>query len=163
MVTLAEILDMKIGTNLCKVRVPLFEPAGNKAKVEMWATMMLPPGIQAGYEVGDVVFVTFSDNDLGRPVVLGQLYRGPESSSNRIDNLGKAGDQLDRASKFSCLDLTAEGKVVLPASTSFTGTNPATGYNSIQDIIDAIEALKEKVAALEPQEDKGLLDMIFGD
>jgi hypothetical protein len=148
MITLSEILDIRIGSNLCKVRIPIFEPAGNKVKVELWATMILPPGIHGGYEVGDVVFVSFTDNSLSRPVVLGQLYRGTSSSSNRIDGMGSASDKIDKASDFTCINLTAEGNVTLPSTTKLTYASGASHYATLQAMAETVTSLSSQVTAL---------------
>ena len=124
MITLAEIKEININTNLCKIRVPILEPVGNKKEVTMWATMILPPGIHAGYEVSDVVFVSFADNSLNRPVVLGQLYRGNQGTA--IDNIGSSSDKIDKATSFSCIDLDATGTVTIPDTTTFDGVNSKT-------------------------------------
>lgn len=144
MITLSEILEMRPNTNLCKVRIPIFEPVGNKVRVELWATMILPPGIHGGYEVGDVVFVSFTDNSLSRPVVLGQLYRG-KSQGTMIDGLGKSSDKIDKASDFTCINLTAEGKVSVPAGTQIIGTY----YDTLQSMAEALVNLTNKVSTLE--------------
>lgn len=182
MITLSEILALNPNSNLCKVRIPIFEPAGNSVKVELWATMLLPPGIHGGYEVGDVVFVSFADNSLSRPVVLGQLYRGPSSSNNRIDGLGSYSDKIDKATDFTCVNLIAEGEVTIPTGTKLTYAAGPQPYATIQSLIDTIQELETKVAALEETvanlstqgedisdlksrvkalENQGLLDMIF--
>ena len=149
MITLAEILELRVDTNLCKVRVPILEPVGNTKQVTMWATMMLPPGIHAGYEVGDVVFVSFVDNSLNRPLVLGQLYRGNQGTA--IDNIGKSSDKLDRASDFSCGNLDATGNVSLPASTTFqvlSGTK-VTDTKTFQMLWQEVLALQIALATLQ--------------
>ena len=64
MITLGVIEALDNKNNFCTVRLPTFEGAGNKVPVSVSATQMLPPGIGAGYEVGDVVFVSFVDNIL---------------------------------------------------------------------------------------------------
>jgi len=132
MITLAEIKDINLNTNLCKIRVPILEPVGNKKEVTMWATMILPPGIHAGYEVSDVVFVSFADNSLNRPVVLGQLYRGNQGTA--IDNIGSSSDKIDKATSFSCVDLDATGKVILPDTTLFNGSNSKTFKQLYEDV-----------------------------
>jgi hypothetical protein len=143
MITLGEITDMRANTNLCQVRVPIFEAAGG-AQFKMWATMMLPPGIHGGYEVNDVVFLTFADNSLNRPVVLGQLYRGNLGTS--IDSLGVAGDQLDRATAFSCTDLEATGtNVTLPTTATFkvyNGTVASGDTKTFQALWDEVKTLQ---------------------
>lgn len=160
MVTLAEILEINVLTNLCKVRVPLLEPAGNGTKVTMWATMILPPGIHGGYEPGDVVFVSFADNTLSRPVVLGQLYKGPGRAGNKIDKIGNNADELDRATSFSCTNLEATGTVKLPSNTIITEANSdesttiKTLMSTLESLQSQIDTLKAQVAELEPKEEK---------
>jgi hypothetical protein len=72
MITLAQITAISLNTNLCTVKVPLLSGIGTNVVLE--ATMLLPPGIHSGYKVDDIVFLSFTENDLGRPIVLGQLF-----------------------------------------------------------------------------------------
>jgi hypothetical protein len=109
--------------------------------------MILPPGIHGGYEVGDVVFVSFADNSLSRPVVLGQLYRGP-SNSNVIDGMGKSSDKFDKASDFSCVNLTAEGEVTIPAGTKLNYASGVSHFATIQALADEVVNLRNQVASL---------------
>jgi hypothetical protein len=152
MITLAEIVSINTDTNLCQVRVPILEPAGNKKNVLMWATMMLPPGIQGGYEKNDVVFVSFVDNSLNRPLVLGQLYRGTFGTA--IDNIGSSKDKLDKATAFNCSDLVAVGKVKLPNSTEFyvsNGTELSGDSTSFSALCTEISSLKETIKKLDSE------------
>lgn len=159
MITLAEILEMQTASkdaNLCLVRVPLLEPAGNKTKVTMWATMILPPGIHGGYEVGDVVFISFADNSLSRPVVLGQLYRGPlhASTGSMIDNIGKASDTFDQASEFSCRKFKATESAQIPVATKLEyPENTAVLYRTIADLAKEVSDLKTEVEKLKTSSD----------
>jgi hypothetical protein len=151
MITLAEILEMNVSTNLCKVRIPLLETAGSRKKVTMWATMMLPPGIQGGYQVNDVVFISFVDNSLNRPVVLGQLYRGAALGTS-IDNMGTVGDTLDVATAFNCKDLSADGTVKLPASAQFTKSTGAASSGSVHtfdELWQVVQSLQARINVLE--------------
>lgn len=158
MVTLGEIISINADTNLCLVKLPTLEGAGNKNKIELHATMMLPPGIDAGYEVGDVVFVSFVDNTLGRPMVLGQLYRGP-GKGTKIDKIGKLTDtslgcaktvtcnDLNSKDNAKCHNLEATGAVKIPQSTTFTDAD--SSYNTPSELITKIKNLETKVATLE--------------
>ena len=158
MVTLGEIISINADTNLCLVKLPTLEGAGNKNKIELHATMMLPPGIDAGYEVGDVVFVSFVDNTLGRPMVLGQLYRGP-GKGTKIDKIGKLTDtslgcaktvtcnSLNAKDSAKCHNLEATGAVKIPQSTTFTGADGS--YNTPSELITKIKNLEDKVEFLE--------------
>jgi hypothetical protein len=75
MITLATITGINTDNNLCTIDVPLLSGTVAQATT-MTATMMLPPGIRSGYKTGDVVFISFTENNLGRPIVLGHLYLG---------------------------------------------------------------------------------------
>lgn len=158
MVTLGEIISINADTNLCLVKLPTLEGAGNKNKIELHATMMLPPGIDAGYEVGDVVFVSFVDNTLGRPMVLGQLYRGP-GKGTKIDKLGNLNDNsLGCAKTMTCENFTSKdtaicnnlevtGSTKIPQGTWFTGAESA--YNTPSKLISKVTTLENKVTTLE--------------
>jgi hypothetical protein len=153
MLTLAEITQMRVDTNLCEVRVPLLEPAGSKKHTKMWATMTLPPGVHGGYAVGDVVFVAFADNSFNRPVVLGQLYRGNavSGSGSYIDDIGNARDQLDIATAFDCVRLTAVGDVQLPNTTAFKasdGTVLSGNSVTFQNLLDRVVNLETLTSTL---------------
>lgn len=158
MITLGEIKSINSNTNLCVVKLPTLEGVGNKNKTELHATMMLPPGIDAGYEEGDVVFVSFVDNTLGRPMVLGQLYRGP-GKGTKIDKIGNLNDNsLGCAKTVTCNDLTVRntakcnnlevsGATKIPQSTQFTGAED--NYDTPSELISRIKSLEQKVNSLE--------------
>lgn len=147
MITLGVIQSLDNLNNFCKVRLPTLEGAGNKNVVELSATMMLPPGIGAGYEVGDVVFVSFVDNTLGRPMILGQLYKGPNKGT-RVDNIGNDGDNsLGSAMSMTCSELLAKDKATIPQTTNFIGA--PDGYDTPNQLINKIMTLENKVEALE--------------
>ena len=62
-----------------RVRIPIFDklassPGGTPKEQLSISPICAVPGGKYNYSVGDIVFVTFEDNDLGRPVILGQLY-----------------------------------------------------------------------------------------
>ena len=147
MITLANIEELRPGTNLCRIRIPLFEGAGNIDQVDIWATMMLPPGIHDGYKEGDIVFISFSDNSLNKPVVLGQLYRGSVN-----EYLGAEKDKFDRAGTFSCDNLHVYDEVKIPLSTAFVAPDKqiqdAGDYGTISKLIDKIRSLEASYATL---------------
>jgi hypothetical protein len=148
MITLGEILSIDQLGNMCKVKLPTLEGAGNVTTIELHATMMLPPGIDSGYEVGDVVFVAFVDNTLGRPVVLGQLYRGP-GKGTKVDNIGNISDKsLGRATTMACTNLDVQ-------------TDATIAGTSIAALIQRVDALDNKVKSLDDQlNPPSLLDKI---
>lgn len=143
MITSAEILDINVMNNLCRVRIPILEGVGNKTKVELWANMILPPGTHSGYKKGDIVFVSFADNSLGKPVVLGQMYRGPYQSTQTID----------QAEEISCLKLEVAGEAVLPLDVKFCEPNSREavkeGYSNLESIFKALDDLTSRIVNLE--------------
>ena len=146
MITLGVIEALDNKNNFCTVRLPTFEGAGNKVPVSVSATQMLPPGIGAGYEVGDVVFVSFVDNTLGRPVVLGQLYKGP-GKGTKVDKIGSSSDvSLGIAKTMTCEELVAKSKATIPQTTTFEGAG--VNYNSPVDLIQRIKDLEDEIGQL---------------
>jgi hypothetical protein len=117
MITLAKILEINTKNNLCKVNIPILEGAGNKVRVDLWATMLLPPGIHSGYQKDDTVFISFVDNSLGQPVVLGKLY---QSDLAKIENEKQIGS-------ISCASLEVEQTAKLPLETVISGTRDYRG------------------------------------
>jgi hypothetical protein len=142
MITLAQILSINPESNLCLVEIPIFGKTGGKP-TRLNATMMLPPGIRAGYEAGDIVFLSFTDNSLGRPIVLGQLYQGPYRTTS-IDNMTDTStNKAPCATEFNCETLHAKTKAILPKDTSFGN------QVSLQDLLDRIESLETRLEYLQ--------------
>lgn len=104
-----------------KVRIPIFnglDSSPNATPTEQLSISPICtiPGGKYNYSVGDIVFVTFEDNDLGRPVILGQLYAD-------IDNKGLASLTLD--------SLVVKQSTTLPADTSI-GNVSADAIKNLQ-------------------------------
>lgn len=149
MITLGVITAIDNKNNFCKVRLPTLEGPGNKNQVILSATQLLPPGIGAGYEVDDVVFVSFVDNTLGRPVVLGQLYKGP-GQGTKVDGIGSKNDtSLGIAASMDCLELKVHGKASIPLSTLLTSPNSTTNNITIATLLNTIKDLEQRVESLE--------------
>ena len=155
MITLGTIISIDNTSNFCKVRLPTLEGAGNVTTTIMSATQMLPPGISAGYEVGDVVFVSFVDNSLGRPVVLGQLYKGP-GKGTKVGDLGSDFDtSLGEAASMACKELNVSAHATLPLATTIVGSRENYTLN---DLISDIKDLKERMDKVDPP---SLLDKVL--
>ena len=106
-----------------KVRIPIFnglDSSPNATPTEQLSISPICaiPGGKYNYSVGDIVFVTFEDNDLGRPVILGQLYAD-------IDNQGLASLTLD--------SLEVKQSATLPSDTSI-GNVSAESIKNLQGI-----------------------------
>jgi hypothetical protein len=149
MITLGRIVSISVETNLCCVDIPIFNKTGNK-QPKLHATMVLQPGIYGGYDVGDIVFIAFTDNTLGRPIVLGRLYQGSNNKTVAIDSF--VGDRADkdassRATQFDCTRLDVKEHATLPTDIAFSGSVPE--YNSLTKLINKISSLEAKITSLE--------------
>lgn len=71
-----------IGGTKYTVYIPLLRTATDEeVDATLSATLCYTPGISNAFSVGDVVFVSFEDNLYDKPVILGKLYTGQETSS----------------------------------------------------------------------------------
>lgn len=79
MVTKAIVQSINPAANRCIVRMPLFETASNPNHVEAEALVNITPGIFNNIEVGDIVFVTFEESAIEKPIIIGKLFRGTDT------------------------------------------------------------------------------------
>lgn len=135
MITKAEI-QRKNG-NKYYVRIPLFEWSGEKQKFEEWATVCYMPGAFPTYKRGDIVFVSFENNDIGKPVILGKLYRKNEKLED--DSVTLYGSNL-----------IVKNKVELPADIKIENLS-ITSITSLNYILNNYKILEEKVKKLEEE------------
>lgn len=86
MITKAYIVN-KTDNNTYKVRIPIFESNNNQSNELSEITENTPvfeaslsynPGTIDSYKAGDVVYVSFEDNDYDNVVIIGKLYQGNE-------------------------------------------------------------------------------------
>jgi len=103
LITLGKVLEVLTEENKLRVRTPIFETSGNTAQVILVCSVCHDPGSLNGYKADDTVYVTFTDNDFTRPVVLGKLYLGLENEEG--SNFQKA----------NALEVTQSA--ILPANT----------------------------------------------
>lgn len=82
MVTKGIITSVNRAGNRCTVRLPLFETAASSAKVEIEALVNITPGLFCNLVVGDVVFVTFEENELEKPIIIGKLFINSQKEYN---------------------------------------------------------------------------------
>jgi len=109
MITKAKILQLPKGAyhneqgklvidNKFKIYVPIFrragEPENNPSGAStMYATLCYNPGAENGYRVGDVVYISFENNQVGEPVILGKLFLNNTQESENSTYL--IGDELN--------------------------------------------------------------------
>lgn len=94
MITKAYIIS-ETDNNTYNVRIPIFENNGNQTLsddltgddiVTYEATLSYNPGTLDSYHAGDVVYVSFEDNDYANVVILGKLYQGNEEKSTNYQS-----------------------------------------------------------------------------
>lgn len=79
-----------IHSNKIIVRIPTINKsslavgANNTSELDA-APICTLPGISPKYQVGDVVYVSFEDDDLGKPVIIGRLNTNSSSSVSDIN------------------------------------------------------------------------------
>lgn len=109
MITKAEILQLPKGAytnekgelvvdNKFKIYVPIFCRAGESKDnplglSTMYATLCYNPGAENGYRVGDVVYISFENNQVGEPVIIGKLFLNTTQESTNTTYL--IGDELN--------------------------------------------------------------------
>ena len=135
MLTLAEIKSINITENKCEVHIPIFDVPGTFNKTILTAAINITPGVHSGYEVGDTVIVSFVDEAINKPIVLGKLYLG-------------VGEEVSNRGIVSCDRLEVGQQATIPVTTELTFTGePDTfigvegGYSSYRSILDIIDVL----------------------
>ena len=114
------------GSNLYKVRIPIFDQAGiNSNKVttnEFTATLSHDPGNLNAYALGDCVYLGFEDNDYSKVIILGILDTADEREATTYALLNS---------------LKVTNSVTLPDTT-------IVGDVSFKDIINDISQIQTK-------------------
>jgi hypothetical protein len=130
MITTGKIKTISKDGTVFSVRVPIFEAAGSTDECVLDCNLCYMPGCLNAYAVDDIVYISFIDNSLSHPVIIGKIYTGKE----------------EKATTFGSFDsLAITSKAQLPKNTSF-GDIP---LKEILDLAGEIEILKEKVKTLE--------------
>jgi hypothetical protein len=88
LITKAIVVSINRNRNKCFVRMPLFETASSTNPVIVEALISHPPGVYNNIFKNDVVFVSFEENALEKPIVIGKLYRGPNFEKETPGGMG---------------------------------------------------------------------------
>lgn len=126
------IKELLLNENRILVRIPILESAGGQ-EVVLSCLIMNQPGIVNGYQVGDVIFVAFENQDLDTPIVIGKLYTG----TNNLSSSAFIGDSL-----------TVSGKTTLSTECNI-GEVSYIELSSIKYLIEQVEKLNNRVDELE--------------
>ncbi len=138
MITKGIITAIDLTGNTCKVRMPLFETAGNDPIIGD-ATISNTPGSYNGYKVNDVVWVAFEDGQMDTPVVIGKLYLGVER------------EKSDPRGVLNVVDSSVSKSATIPADTKLGAEldknvpNTTVPYNSLFSIATNVSALRTDV------------------
>lgn len=144
MITKGIITSIDYNTNMCTVRLPLFEQAGNVDPVVNEATFSILPGIYNGYKVDDVVYVDFEDDQLNNPIIIGKLFINSQNES--ANSLG-----MINCASLSAKALTIPSTTKIVADPSFANNlegGPGS-YKTIEDILKKLQEYEDRIARLE--------------
>lgn len=126
--------------NVYRVFVPVFLSPGQNENsptcaANMDAVLCYQPGNLDSYRVGDVVFVSFENNNKSFPIIIGKLYIGEEDSTNLSNN--------------SVLQVTQ--KAELPLNTKIgdiTGEELAKLFRVVSNLCNVIENQQSEIETL---------------
>lgn len=81
------IVEQIVDNYTYKVRLPLYDgitsaPTFTSTDDLNIATVNCPPNCRYNLRIGDIVFVGFEDNDMGKPIILGFLYSDKSMSTS---------------------------------------------------------------------------------
>lgn len=132
MVTRAFIEEVDYANAKLRVRIPTLngiEDSTTSTPTDQleWASIIQIPGVDITYEVGDVVVVSFEDNDLSSPIVLGFLKLVENSTKNLQNRLF-----------LTAANLTVTNNVTLPTNIVFNSPTTGTQALSFEDLWDSI-------------------------
>lgn len=151
------VTNLLLNENRILVRIPFFETAGSD-EVIFNCLLLNQPGLINGYQINDVVFVDFENNDLDTPIVIGKLYTGSDNVSKtsvNADNINAEGaanfssqftvgevtyndllawkkqlEVIESSQTFPLCPSTAEGTYILKATVS----NDVVTYSWVKEV-----------------------------
>lgn len=138
------IIEEKVSPYKFKIRIPIFDRVNEDSiktatKDLSIATASIPKGVSNNLDVGDVVFVAFENNDIGMPVIIGQLYR-----EALVKDL--------QGPLLNCRVLEVKDQVTLPTNTKIGAIDYSKLFylnNVSEDIQEQLNDLKSRVSLLE--------------
>ena len=116
------------GDNIFKVRIPFLEDNTNSEMV-FDALLCNQPGIYYGYKVGDCVFVSFENDKLDTPIILGKLFINVK-------------DKDDGSATYHLVnELTVTDTINLPENTKIGNYSAADFFKLYQKINNVVSDL----------------------
>ena len=104
------IVEKIIDKYSCKVRIPKYDKlqssvSGTSTNDLATAIISAMPGTEISYVVGDIVLLSFENDELNKPVILGLLYRKFDTESAiTVSEVQQSIDSIE--SKLNSLRLT---------------------------------------------------------
>ena len=128
MLTRAYVEEIDYQNAKIRVRIPTLngiKESSNSTPSDQleWASMLQVPGLDIEYKVGDVVVVSFEDNDLSLPIVLGFLKLSKNSKKSPVSRL-----------HITSVNLTVTDNVTLPTNVTFNSPKTGTQALSFEDV-----------------------------
>ena len=126
MITKGIIIDRIVNSNKYLVDIPYFGEPGETTRTYFESTLNSIPGIYESYKKGDIVYISFEDHQMSKPVIIGKLYLGLQNNS--VGHL--IGDSLN-----------VFNSVNLPKDTTIGGVH----FNKIVDLLRKENNIEDKL------------------
>ena len=82
MITKAIVRSVNKAGTRCRVEMPLFATASSTSPVIAEALVSITPGLFNNIFVDDIVFISFEENELEKPIILGKLFTGATNENS---------------------------------------------------------------------------------
>lgn len=105
-------IEKKIDEYTYIVRIPRFNKSNSSVYASKdtnlyTATICYLPGIIPYYDINDVVFVAYENDEYSNPVIIGKLFR-PDDNSNSISVINTEQDTLNNSNLNQTFDSVLE-------------------------------------------------------
>jgi hypothetical protein len=131
MIVTGEVVSLTSLSNKINVRLPIFESSGTNKQCIVSCNICYNPGNLNAYTIGDYVYVSFINDELSFPIIIGKIYKGLEAEATNYSYLS---------------DLEVTQHAILPTTTTIDNINVAT---SLVDNNKEIELIKNRIASIE--------------
>lgn len=94
------IVEKRIDFYTYKVRIPRYNKSDSSSFASnndnlYTASVCIVPGIYPCYDINDVVFVMFENDEINKPVIVGKLYRKDDTSESSVDIICNSLEGID--------------------------------------------------------------------
>ena len=146
-----------LSSNKYKVRIPLFESAGVSTIYVTDACLCYGSQLDLDIKVGDVVFISFEDNELDKPIILGKLYCDKNLQQDSTGYMMTNPDLTDKVSQLqlqlnnfiSNFNADIQQETALPNISITSSADRSLIEDAISDEVDEYTVLYFRIAAEE--------------